>query len=250
MVRLHAGWPAAESDDSPAKKVTSRTVRQALGFLYWCRRQPAWAVDSASRPLASPVLIGAPRVTTTKSYALLACLVALLGACSSTPVAPPPAVASTPVAAPAPSARPAPAPAPVAVPRPAPSPNVAVSPLPAYLDPKSDIATARSVYFDFDDAVVKPEFSSLVERHGKYLMSNPALGIRIEGNTDDRGGAEYNLALGQKRAEAVRRALKVYGVKDAQMDTVSWGEGKPKAKGQDESAWSQNRRADLQYPTR
>jgi peptidoglycan-associated lipoprotein len=120
--------------------------------------------------------------------------------------------------------------------------------LPAYLDPKSDISTSRSVYFDFDMALVKPEFSSLVERHGKFLTSNPNVAIKIEGNTDERGSAEYNLALGQKRAEAVRQALKIYGVKETQMEAVSWGSEKPKAAGQNESAWAQNRRADLQYP--
>lgn len=122
--------------------------------------------------------------------------------------------------------------------------------LPAYLDPKSEISTTRSVYFDFDMALVKPEFNGLVERHGRYLAGNPKLVIKIEGNTDERGGAEYNLALGQRRAEAVRQALKIVGVKDAQMEAVSWGSERPRASGHDESAWAQNRRADLQYPNR
>jgi len=178
-------------------------------------------------------------VTTAKSYVLVTCFAALLGACSSTPIAPPSA------ASPAAEARPAPA----AAARPTPSPSATTATLPAYLDPKSDIFTARSVYFDFDEALLKPEFSGLVERHGKYLMSNPNLAIRIEGNTDERGSAEYNLALGQKRAEAVKQALKIHGVKDAQMEAVSWGKERPRAKGHDESDWGQNRRADLQYPT-
>jgi peptidoglycan-associated lipoprotein len=189
-------------------------------------------------------------VKTTKNYAhplsLLTLLIALLGACSSTPVATP-APAPKPMAAtaPIPVAQPAPA---AAAAKPTPSSTVATVSLPAYLDPKSDISTGRSVYFDFDMALVKPEFSSLVERHGKYLTSNPKLTIKIEGNTDERGSAEYNLALGQKRAEAVRQALKIYGVKEPQMEAVSWGREKPKAAGHDESAWAQNRRADLQYP--
>ena len=132
--------------------------------------------------------------------------------------------------------------------RTAPSSTVATVSLPAYIDPKSDISTGRSVYFDFDMALVKPEFSSLVERHGKFLASNPKVAIKIEGNTDERGSAEYNLALGQKRAEAVRQALKFFGVKETQMEAISWGSEKPKAMGQNESTWSQNRRADLQYP--
>jgi peptidoglycan-associated lipoprotein len=193
-------------------------------------------------------------VKTTKNHAvplsLLTLLTALLGACSSTPVAPP-AVAPAPrpmaAAVPAPVAQPAPAPA-IAAARTTPSSTVATVSLPAYLDPKSDISTGRSVYFDFDMALVKPEFSSLVERHGKFLASNPKVAIKIEGNTDERGSAEYNLALGQKRAEAVRQALKIFGVKETQMEAISWGSERPKAVGQNESTWSQNRRADLQYP--
>jgi peptidoglycan-associated lipoprotein len=193
-------------------------------------------------------------VKTTKTHALplalLTLLTALLGACSSTPIATPAPAAKPVAAAPAaPVGRTSPAPA-AAASKPAPASTVATVSLPAYLDPKSEIATGRSVYFDFDMALVKPEFSGLVERQGKYLMSNPKLAIKIEGNTDERGSAEYNLALGQKRAEALRQALKIYGVKDTQMEALSWGSEKPKAAGHDESAWAQNRRADLQYPNR
>ena len=179
-------------------------------------------------------------------HTLLLALAALLGACSSTPVATPAPVVN-PVAA---VSAPAPAVAPAPASRPVPTSAVATVSLPAYLDPKSDISTGRSVYFDFDMALVKPEFSALVERHGKYLAANPKLAIKIEGNTDERGSAEYNLALGQKRAEAVRQALKIFGVKDVQMEAISWGSEKPKSSGHDESAWAQNRRADLQYPNR
>lgn len=187
---------------------------------------------------------------TTKNHALplslLTLLIALLGACSSIPVAaPPPAPKPMAAAVPAQVAQPAPA---TATAKPTPSSTVATVSLPAYLDPKSDISTGRSVYFDFDMALVKPEFSSLMERHGKYLMSNPKVSIKIEGNTDERGSAAYNLALGQKRADAVRQALKIYGVKETQMEAISWGSEKSKATGHDESAWAQNRRADLQYP--
>lgn len=196
------------------------------------------------------VLSGEPRVKTTKNYAVplsvLTLLTALLGACSNTPVATPAPMPIT-AAVPAPVAQPAPA---TAAAKPTPSSTVAAVSLPAYLDPKNDISTGRSVYFDFDMALVKPEFSSLVERHGKFLTSNPKVAIKIEGNTDERGSAEYNLALGQKRAEALRQALKIYGVKETQMEAVSWGSEKPKAAGQNESAWAQNRRADLQYPNR
>jgi peptidoglycan-associated lipoprotein len=122
--------------------------------------------------------------------------------------------------------------------------------LPPHRDPRSLIATERSVYFDFDDFAIKTQYGALVERHGKYLASNPALSVRIEGHCDERGGREYNLALGQRRAEALARALRVYGVKDGQLETLSWGEDKPLATGQDETSWAKNRRADIEYPTR
>ncbi len=180
-------------------------------------------------------------MTNIKTCTTLILLTALMAACSSTPVAQAPAAAASTASKPS---------APAIAPPPAAASHVAAVTLPAYLDPKSDISTARSIYFNFDDALLKPDASSLIERHGKYLIANPKLAIRIEGNTDERGSAEYNLALGQKRADAVLQALKAFGVKDAQMEAISWGKEKPKAKGHDESDWAQNRRADLQYPAR
>jgi peptidoglycan-associated lipoprotein len=173
-------------------------------------------------------------------------MAAVLGACSSTPVAPP---APKPVAA-APTPAPVPAPQPAARPAPTPSSAVATVTLPEYLDPKSQLYSGRSVYFDFDQSVVKQEFTPLIERHGKFLVARPDVHIRIEGNTDERGSTEYNLALGQRRAQAVLTSLKLYGVKESQMEPISWGEEKPKAAGHDESAWAQNRRVDLQYPSK
>ena len=119
-----------------------------------------------------------------------------------------------------------------------------------HLNPNSLISTQRSVYFDFDQFNVKASETAVVERQGKYLASKPALAIRVEGNADERGGREYNLALGQKRAEAVVRALKVYGVTDKQVEPVSFGSEKPKATGHNEEAWAQNRRVDLVYPAK
>jgi len=119
-----------------------------------------------------------------------------------------------------------------------------------HLNPNSLISTQRSVYFDFDQFNVKPSETAVVERQGKYLASKPNLAIRLEGNADERGGREYNLALGQKRAEAVARALKVYGVSDKQAEPVSFGSEKPKAAGHDEAAWAQNRRVDFAYPAK
>jgi peptidoglycan-associated lipoprotein len=116
-----------------------------------------------------------------------------------------------------------------------------------HLNPNSAISKERSVYFDFDKFDIKADQAAVVERQGKYLASNGALKVRVEGNADERGGREYNLALGQKRAEAVVRGLKAYGVKDGQAEPVSFGSEKPKAEGHDEAAWAQNRRADVAY---
>jgi peptidoglycan-associated lipoprotein len=113
-------------------------------------------------------------------------------------------------------------------------------------DPKGVLA-ARSVYFDFNSYVVREDGKSVVENHSGYLAKNKARSILIQGNTDERGGAEYNLALGQKRAEAVRKAMTTLGVPESQIEAVSLGKEKPKATGSNEEAWAQNRRADIVY---
>lgn len=113
-------------------------------------------------------------------------------------------------------------------------------------DPASPLAK-RSVYFQYDSFVVQPEYQSVVEAHARYLAANRNKRVVIEGNTDERGGREYNLALGQKRADAVRRALATLGVDDAQMESVSFGEEKPRSTGTDEASLAENRRADLSY---
>lgn len=113
-------------------------------------------------------------------------------------------------------------------------------------DPKGALAN-RSVYFDFDKYDVKEEFNPMLSTHAKYLTSNKGRKILVQGNTDERGGQEYNLALGQKRALAVTKSLSVLGVPDAQMEAVSLGKEKPKALGHDEAAWAENRRADIVY---
>ncbi len=106
---------------------------------------------------------------------------------------------------------------------------------------------ARIIYFDFDSFIVKPEYQSVLEGHSRYLKASSARKVMLEGHTDERGGREYNLALGQKRAEAVRRSLALLGVPDAQMEAVSYGEEKPAAQGHSESAFAQNRRVELSY---
>lgn len=103
------------------------------------------------------------------------------------------------------------------------------------------------VYFDYDSYTVKPEFQSLLEAHARFLKANKNLRANLEGHTDERGGSEYNLALGQKRSEAVRRALSVLGISDSQMEAVSFGKEKPAAPGGDESAFAKNRRTEIIY---
>lgn len=105
--------------------------------------------------------------------------------------------------------------------------------------------TQRVVYFDFDSFVIKDEFKGLLDAHAKVLVRDSGKRLVVEGHTDDRGGREYNLALGQKRAEAVLRSLTLLGVSDKQVEAVSFGEERPAAPGNDEAAWSKNRRAEL-----
>lgn len=168
------------------------------------------------------------------SLAFAVTTAAILSACS-TPVK---------LAEPAPVVESKPAPAPVADTRTvAPVETKSIDPLD---DPKGVLAN-RSVYFDFDSYVVRADGKPVVENHSAYLGKNKQRNILIQGNTDERGGAEYNLALGQKRAEAVRKAMGALGVPEAQIEAVSLGKEKPKAEGHDEAAWSQNRRADIVY---
>jgi len=113
-------------------------------------------------------------------------------------------------------------------------------------DPKGVLAN-RSIYFDFDSYTVREDGKPVVENHSNYLVKNKTRHILIQGNTDERGGTEYNLALGQKRAEAVRKSMTSLGVSDGQIEAVSLGEEKPKASGSNEAAWAENRRADIVY---
>jgi peptidoglycan-associated lipoprotein len=105
----------------------------------------------------------------------------------------------------------------------------------------------KIVYFDYDSYIVKPEFQSLIEAHAQFLKSNSRAKLSLEGHTDERGGREYNLALGQKRADAVRQSLNLLGVSTSQVETVSFGEEKPAVQGTDEAAYSKNRRAEFFY---
>jgi peptidoglycan-associated lipoprotein len=127
--------------------------------------------------------------------------------------------------------------------RPSAQTGVAGNPL---KDP-SNILSKRSVFFDYDSMSLKEEYRPLVQAHSRYLGDKRDSRVRIEGNCDERGSREYNLALGQRRAESVKKVMTALGVSDGRIETISYGEEKPMAQGHDESAYSQNRRADIKY---
>lgn len=118
------------------------------------------------------------------------------------------------------------------------------------MDPRQDPASPlskRSIYFDFDSFVVRDEYRPVIGAHAAYLTNKRNARIIVQGNADERGSREYNLALGQKRAEAVRRSFAVLGVSDEQMEAVSFGEEKPRSQGTSEQDYAENRRADIVY---
>jgi peptidoglycan-associated lipoprotein len=164
--------------------------------------------------------------------------VAALAACASKPVAPPaPTTASSSTTATTHTTAPVAEPAPRA------------TELAAYLDPNSPISQRRSVFFNFDESSFIGDDKAVIELQGDYLAKHPDVHVRVEGNTDERGSDEYNLALGQRRAQAVVSAMQLLGARSGQMEAVSYGKEKPKATGHDEAAWAQNRRADVVYPS-
>lgn len=105
----------------------------------------------------------------------------------------------------------------------------------------------RTIYFDFDRDEVKAEYREIVAAHGRYLAANPAARVRLEGHTDERGSREYNIGLGERRAQAVRQALLLQGAGASQLTTVSYGEERPVATGSDEESWALNRRVEIVY---
>ncbi len=130
-----------------------------------------------------------------------------------------------------------------AVPVPAPAPMVAVDPL---NDPNSILAK-RSTYYPFDVYVVQDADKPIVQAHAQYMSEHANRKVRLEGNCDERGSTEYNLGLGQRRADGVKKMLQVGGVKDGQIETVSYGEEKPRLTCHEEKCWKENRRTDLNY---
>jgi len=113
--------------------------------------------------------------------------------------------------------------------------------------PQGGLLAKRVIYFDFDSSEIKGEGTDVVAAHAKYLASHASTRVRLEGNTDDRGSREYNIGLGERRAQAVRRALLLQGASEAQLATVSYGAERPAVVGNDESAWAKNRRVEIVY---
>lgn len=126
------------------------------------------------------------------------------------------------------------------------TPGMTGSGIAALTDP-NNILSKRSVFFDYDSFVIRSEGRPLVEAHARFLVQNPQMRVLIQGNTDERGSREYNLALGQKRADAVRQALTLLGAKEAQIESVSLGEEKPRCTEATEACYAQNRRGDILY---
>jgi peptidoglycan-associated lipoprotein len=119
----------------------------------------------------------------------------------------------------------------------------AMSPL---KDP-NNILSKRSVYFEFDSYVVEDKYKSLIEAHARYMAGNRSAKVTLQGNTDERGSREYNIALGQRRADAVKRMMTLLGVQEIAIETVSFGKEKPRREGHDEASWAENRRVDIIY---
>jgi peptidoglycan-associated lipoprotein len=113
--------------------------------------------------------------------------------------------------------------------------------------PLEGMLAKRTIYFDFDSSEIKGEGTDIVAAHAKYLAKNGGMKIRLEGHTDERGSREYNIGLGERRAQAVRRALLLQGAAEGQISTVSYGEERPAAAGSDEAAWAKNRRVEIVY---
>src|SRR5208282_708347 len=154
----------------------------------------------------------------------------VLAGCACPPPKSQPVAAEQPKVEPAPTPAPAPAPA-VVAPAPAPDP----------------LLTKRNIYYDFDSSVLKDEYKAIVKAHAKNLTDNPSLKVTVQGNCDERGGREYNLALGQRRADSVKRMMMLLGAKESQIETVSFGLEKPRAPGHNEEARAENRRSDIVY---
>jgi peptidoglycan-associated lipoprotein len=178
-----------------------------------------------------------------KKFAASVIMTLFLAACASKPIEEPKAPVADSSPPPASQSEAPAANTSSATPEPVMETKVEVNPL---KDPNNILST-RSIYFDYDKDEVKSEYRALVEAHAKYLVAHPNAKLVLQGNTDDRGSREYNLALGQRRSVAVRKVMNVLGASDSQIETVSFGKEKPRCSEQSEACWSQNRRVDIVY---
>jgi peptidoglycan-associated lipoprotein len=216
------------------------TLSLCFGYTKICKITKAWTSRVQRLPrftmTVSPFFLTKEKRmrNTATTLISLAATGLLLAACSSTPLKEPEPVAAKPAPA-QPDSRTVQT-----------VDTKSVDPLD---DPKGELAK-RSVYFDYDKYDLRDDGKPVVTAHSKYLVSHSDRKIIVQGNTDERGGSEYNLALGQKRAEAVRKSLTVLGVPEARMEAVSFGKEKPKAAGHDEASWAENRRADIVYASK
>jgi peptidoglycan-associated lipoprotein len=180
-----------------------------------------------------------------KRSVVLFAMVGVLAGCASTPEEQKPAVTEERTPTIADTTKPTPT-------KPPAEPKTGVTkPQAVGVDPLKDpanILSRRSIYFDYDQFVVKEEFKPVVSAHARYVSQNRSARVTIQGNTDERGSREYNLALGQRRADAVKQMMTLLGAPAGQIETISFGEEKPRAQGSNEQAWAENRRADLVYP--
>jgi peptidoglycan-associated lipoprotein len=115
----------------------------------------------------------------------------------------------------------------------------------AALKDPNNILSKRSIYFDFDEAAIKDQYRPIIEAHAKYLQVNKDARVTLQGHTDERGTREYNIALGQRRADAVKKMMVLLGAQEIQIETVSFGKEKPRREGHDETSWAENRRVDI-----
>lgn len=166
-----------------------------------------------------------------------ASLVALFAACSTTGDADKPAAKPDAAAAPAPD---------VTARKPAPTVDLTARSAAMLKDP-NNILSKRQIFFEYDKFEIKPEYKGLVEAHAKYLRENPGAKMLIQGNADERGSREYNVSLGQRRSDTVKRALVLLGAKEGQIESVSLGEEKPTCTEHAEGCWAKNRRDDMLY---
>ncbi len=185
-----------------------------------------------------------------RNWIMGALFVALVAGCSSNPQQPAPVEEQSPTAAPAPGATGGATTGGAGTGGVTGSPGGGAAANGAAGNPlrdPSNILSKRSVYFDFDSSAVKDDYRGLIEAHARWLQSHRDARVTIQGNTDERGSREYNIALGQRRADAVRQMMRVLGAQDQQIETVSFGKEKPRNPGHDEAAWAENRRADILY---